>query len=202
MALSRGGIARDRLVGPGSTLGGLAMHAMPHTFVKQVQYGTVTIGNSVATGTATITSVDVNHSLLFFLGSSYDDTESSQARGACRVSLTNATTVTADQSAANTAAEVNSVNFCVIEFYPGVLRSVQRGTISLASDADVDATITAVNTAKAFVNYLGHSSSAATHDNQNFYHKLTLSAATTVNATRGVASSNTAIVGYQVAEFY
>jgi len=160
--------------------------------IKSIQYGTVTLNNQTS-NTATITSVDPNNALILFLGSTYAATTAESNIDFARITLTNATTVTANQ---NTAIANNTiVSFLVVEFYPGILKSVQRGTMSVTTTS----TITAVDTTKAVLFYLGQSTSGSPFDALQLS-RITLTNATTITGTGGVGTNGT--ISWQVAEFY
>lgn len=80
--------------------------------------------------------------------------------------------------------------------YPAGIKSIQTGTITLTAVTSNTATITSVNTAKAFCIFNGGVSSAA--ESNSYAAQLTN--ATTVTAYRS-ASGNTTTVYYTVVEF-
>jgi hypothetical protein len=85
--------------------------------IKSVQRGTITISPSVSSATATVTSVDVNKSLLTHLGQSgYYSSSSTQGISNVRLFLSNGTTITA-----TTYLNPNVVNYVVsyelVEYY-------------------------------------------------------------------------------------
>ena len=85
--------------------------------IKSVQRGTITISSGVSSATATVTSVDVNKSLLTHLGQSgYYTSSSAQGISNVRLFLTNGTTITA-----TTHTNPNAVNYVVsyelVEYY-------------------------------------------------------------------------------------
>lgn len=98
----------------------MTLHVLPPaptTAIKSVQYGTVTLADSVTSNTATITSVAVNKSVVHFLGFSTDSNlVDNQRRWLARVTLTNATTVTASRGSATTTNAM-TVGFVVVEYY-------------------------------------------------------------------------------------
>lgn len=170
------------------------------TIVKSVQYGTITIGNTSLTGTATITTVVPTNALVFFLGLVHQEAADGISVPFSYLQLTNATTVTATraiQPGAGAATPV--IGFCVLEFLPGVIRSIQKGTVTLNAVTSNTATITAVNVAKSILLY-GFESS-----DQNLVTdalaRITLTNATTVTMTR---NNNTGVVvgAFTVVEFY
>jgi hypothetical protein len=108
--------------------------------IKSIQ--TVT---SVDSATTTISSVDINQSFIL----PHVTTDDTNPRLYPYAELTNSTTIswTADASVRGTQVVT------VIEF-DGLLKSVQRGTIAISgSNTTNTATITAVDTSKAFANY-------------------------------------------------
>lgn len=166
------------------------------SLIRSVQRGTITI-TGAATGTATITAVDAANSRIRFLGQTASLNVVDGTKYFARVTLTNATTVTATANA-SPGANSCTVGYEVTEYYPGVLRSVQRGTIS-CTGGSATATIAAVNLQKSELSLLGFSD-ADTSNNNGVVPTLTLTNATTVTASNVVAAQATA--GYEVAEFY
>ena len=84
--------------------------------INSVQYGTVTIASGATSGTATITSVDTSKSVLGFLGfTTAVDSSGVQNRVFPRITLTNATTVTATRDTSDPGKSV-TVSFVVTEF--------------------------------------------------------------------------------------
>lgn len=77
--------------------------------ISSVQYGSVTVTNGNTTGTATISAVDTAKAIVFFLG----DNPAVDATRSARITLTNATTVTATKG--NSSDSVVA-NFCVLEY--------------------------------------------------------------------------------------
>jgi hypothetical protein len=158
--------------------------------IKSVQRGTITITGATS-NTATITAVDVANARLRFLNStqSANDTD---AQSRARIALTNSTTVTAT---VNTSPGADSVvvSFEVTEYYVGVLKRVQRGTVI----GGTTATITAVVPGKTELDYLG-ATSTNIGPGTSTYVRIDLTNSTTVTAT-AVAGAETA--GYQVVEF-
>lgn len=84
------------------------------------------------------------------------------------------------------------------QFLPGSIKSIQRGTIAIASGTSNTATITSVDTAKSILFKLGEYSTETGIN--NVLTALALTNATTITATRG-SSTGTTTVGYQVVEY-
>lgn len=172
--------------------------AYRHSAVKSLQSGTVAISGSATSNTATITAVDPANSLLFNTGQVYTLASTLATINKSRLELTNGTTVTAFRGTGNPSVPV--VFFTVIEFYPGVLKSVQRGQLNLNNVTSVNGTISSVDLTKAGITSLGFSTLGA--DNFDITDAaLTIVNATTVNAQRFTSEASDLIVGYQVAEF-
>jgi hypothetical protein len=167
------------------------------SFVRSVQRGTIAVAAAALTGTATITTVGLTNSLLVFNGSQSDNSLDAMNKALTRVELTNATTVTATR---NTVGEIQTVSYEVIEFWPGVIKQVQRGTITMTTASSATATIDGVTMAKALVEALGFSQTNIDGASV-ILSRLTLTNSTTVTANRTTGTGNVTI-GYQVVEFY
>lgn len=168
------------------------------SLVKAVQTVSIDL-NGTLTNTATITAVDLNNTLLFYLGQTSVGNSTNPSLFAVLV-LTNATTVTATCNS-NSGSTI-PVNGLVLEFMPGVIKSVQRGTITVNSVTSNTATVTAVNVAKAALWMLGFSYATTSIDFATLP-KLALTNATTITATTGQSpAAFNVIASYQLAEFY
>lgn len=87
-----------------------------------------------------------------------------------------------------------------------VIKSIQRGTITLATTASSNtATITSVDTTKSVVQLNGFNSNNSSDSNVAVYlPRVDLTNATTVTANRGITSSlnGTVTINFQVTEYY
>lgn len=167
------------------------------SLVKSVQRGTIAITGATS-NTATITSVDTANTRLRLIGRIYDDGGAGTGTNAqylVRIALTNATTVTASVNT-SPGGSTCTVSFEVVEYVPGVVKSVQRGTVTIGAGT---ATINAVNVSKAELDHLGLTDNAAALTSGGDT-RLTLTNATTVTVAAGVTSAQ--VTGYQVVEFY
>ena len=174
------------------------------SLIRRVQTGAVTVNAASASGTATITAVNVTSAFLVALGvtttyagSGTGDDRVSESQP--RLELTNSTTVTATRDAGTNGTL--TMGFVVLEFVPGVIRSLQRGTISLVNVASNTATITAVNVNKSIV-VPGYWSLTVQSSDNVVFHRVELTNSTTVTAYRDTAGVITATVPYQVIEFF
>lgn len=160
--------------------------------IKSIQRGTIAITGATS-NTATITSVDLPNSVIHFLGCRVTNGGMNASQVMARIELTNATTVTASVFS-SPGAQTNTVSYEVIEYYPGIIKSVQRGTIANSGTA----TITPVDTTKSQLDHLGWVTSltSVTPSAVN----LVLTNATTVTSIYSNGDGGT--VGYQVVEYY
>lgn len=171
-------------------------------FVKNIQTGTIDL-NGVNSNTATITSVDTKNSLLFCPGGPSGAGASNSTSPTiynCTLRLTNATTVTASHAANDANALL--VPFLVVEFYPGVIKSVQIGTADPNGGTSATSTITTVNTGKSVVLSLGATSAAGGAGIATNSWRFTLTNATTVTVNIGQNPGASMPCAYQVVEFY
>lgn len=166
------------------------------SLIQSIQRGTIAITGATS-ATATVAAVQPEHCRLVWLGDTYSDATGSGNTAFVRLALTTSTTVTGTTQTSPGAATV-TVAFELIEYRPGVLKSVQRGTISQPATT---ATITEVDPAKAQVEYLGQtcvSGGAAIVSTQQA--KAVLTNGTTVTVTAGVNDGQ--VTGYQVTEWF
>lgn len=170
--------------------------------IKSIQRGTITIANAALTNTATITSVVPGNTRLVYLG---NNTANSGGGGTgasptqVRIDLTNATTITATRLDTTDAV---IVGYEVMEYWPGVLRSVQRATVTATGAVSGTATLatTLQTITKATIDVLGWNNNTA-FDATNFNAYVALTNTTTVTLTR-IGTSNNMTAGYQVCEWY
>jgi hypothetical protein len=171
------------------------------SIIRSIQRGTIAISSGASSNTATITAVTTANTMLLYNGNSSDDASGDNpSRAQARITLTNSTTITATRGA--TTNNIPAVNYSAVEFFPGIVNSIQRGTITIADgDTDQAATITSVNTAKAEVFFLGQSSDIATETAAIRQVRVRLSSATEVIAERTGTVTGAVTVSYQVVEF-
>lgn len=168
-----------------------------HSLVKSVQ--AVSVSASGPSNIATLAiPVDTSNCILFFAEMSVS-TGGAVVDAAIYAQLTSSTTVTFT----HTSAGVNSTGYAtVVEFWPGVIRSVQRGTVTISgTNGSGTATISAVG-ATAFVNMTGFDTNLSTVDT---FTSVVLTNSTTVTAQRGnggAVTSSTSIAAFEVVEFY
>jgi hypothetical protein len=155
--------------------------------------------NSTLTTTQTITSVNVNNSMLIYSGSHNGNTATS-AIDQQYVTLTNATTVTIASGVAN--SDAIKCNFWVVEFVAGVLsQNAQRGTIALSAVTSNTATITSATTTQTLCNYCGFTTSiSAVTSLATVLPNITQTNATTLTAAKNTGTGLTT-VSYEALTF-
>lgn len=172
--------------------------------VMSIQRGTVTIAAAATSGTATITAVDLTTTRLRFLGSITTDSADSGTNPETyyvRIALTNGTTITATRDTADgTYGRV--VRFEVTQYYPGVIKRVQRDIVTVSAGTSGTTTITTANTLKTEIDYLGHTMHANATTANVMGADVAITNATTVTATIGNVASVPVVIGFQATEFY
>ena len=170
--------------------------------IKSIQRGTINLQGATS-NTATITAVTTANSVLSIAGRSSDDTTGGPGQSnysMIRGELTNSTTVTAYRITDDGVGASPIIPFEVVEYYSGVIRSIQRGTITLNASTSGTATITSVTTGKTQLYFLGATVNATGYSVWA-HPKLVLTNATTVTASVGGIPGADVVVGYQAVEF-
>lgn len=167
------------------------------SLVVSVQRGTVTIATSQTAGTATITTVVMTNSRLRYLGATCITGNATADIANARLTFTNETTITATRNTSDVTATV-TVSFEVIEYLPGTIKRVQRGTVATGSSS----AITEVNPAKAELDWLGFTSTDTTsNSNQTaLMPRVALASGTSVSSVDG-GGTITQLSGWQVVEW-
>lgn len=173
------------------------------SLIRSIQRATITVANGALTNTATLSPAVVpGNSRLVHLGNtSVNGGGGGSGAGPTelRLTFTDGTTITATRTDTTDDAVVS---FEVIEYWPGVLRSVQRGTIALAGAASNTGALSPAlqSTSKATLDYLGCSGSVA-FSADNFLARMVLTNTTTVTYTR-IGTNGTLTGGFQVVEWW
>lgn len=185
-----------RLVGPLAAAGMVALWGQS-SLIRSIQRGMIDLGGATS-ATATVTAVSLLNSRLRFLSVDNNWNSGPQLQYEMpRLELTNETTITATRFAVG--GLVARVNWELTEYAPGVLKAVQRGTISIGSGAaTATATITGVDTAKTEMDFLGFSTDATT--DESGWARVELTNGTTVTSTRRGTGAFTTILSFQAVE--
>jgi len=132
--------------------------------IESIQTGYIDVVNGTSSNTATISSVDMDKSMLMW-GGQYPLGNLNLFRYAFfYIRLTDATTVTAVRQGTGAAGTMR-VRYTVVEFSGGI-NSIQRGVLANSQySTTADATITEVDTDKAFVNFCGWNQSNESYEN-------------------------------------
>ena len=170
--------------------------------IKSVQNGSVFLDGTNAT--TTITAVDTTNSVLLWTGQKADTGGNYQIEDIfAKIELTNGTTITGSRIGG--ASDV-VVEFQLIEFVPGVVKSNQTGSVLMESATTDTKTINSVNTNKcmfAFQGYTVEQKQDITGQEDNAFCTLQLTDSTTVTGERYAGAGGIPAVGnFQVVEFY
>jgi hypothetical protein len=173
--------------------------------IKSIQTGTMDL-NNLTSQTATITAVDINNSMLIFNGVvATTDGANNDDRAFCyNITLTNATTVTGAINLASALSRI--ISFTVLEFYPGIIKSIQRGTITTGAGSNIQtSTITTVNVNKSICSFLGVTTSYSNNTGSMFANRhhcsMVLTNSTTVTLTTG-GNDSQRTGSYEIIEYY
>lgn len=164
--------------------------------ITRIQKVSIGIASGSTSNTATITSVNTANTLIIFNGNQTSQATATNINSCvARVTLTDATTVTATRGASNT--DTVTIRCTVIEFSTGV-NSIQYGTVSIAAaSTSGTATISSVGS-NAFIHWLGSSITTASSSYSNSQAILSFSG-TTVTATTGSAFADM-VIGFVVCD--
>ena len=186
------------LLGP-QGMGGMVSLWGASSLIKNVQHGSTNIGTA-ASGTTTITAVNLDNSFILFQGGYNNNTGSMTSyinQTYCR--LSDSTTVTAGRYTSSGVSNV--IGWMVVEFVPGVIKSCQRLTIVVNNGSQTtNTTITGVNRGKTFLSF-GNTYAEQTVADTNNYGLQLFSNDTTVTVTRSGSATGLAMY-LEVVEFY
>lgn len=171
----------------------------PGILNSSTQAGTITI-SSGSSATGTISAVTPGQALVV-ANFTYQGNAGSTGLISANATLTNGTTITATIN--GSASQPTTIYYTVVEFKAINIRSMNRGTITIATSATSNtAAITAVNINKAITNYTGSTSAGSTNPATSSA-AISLANATTPTATREASSGSlTLTVGYEILEFF
>ena len=181
----------------GSITTGFCLLEFQPGILKSNQQTFVSIGSGVATGTTTISSVNLSQAMIMFGGFRSNAFQADLPR----LTLTNSTTLTATRN--NTPANTCALRFNVVEFNINFIRSIQRGESLKGTSTDpFNVTISSVNRAKAFSNFLAWSTDngAANVDYTTATQSLTSSTNLQFDCN-GTSGSVTTTYSWEVVEF-
>jgi hypothetical protein len=163
--------------------------------VASVQPRAVTLTSANTSDTDTITSVTTGRTLLLYNGVT---TGNVGLENFCyNLELTGATQITLRRTGTSTTTK--TVYYTALEFASGVVSSLQRGTLAVASATSADATISSVSTSAAICHMPGFSTNATSMAER--FASAKLQGATAVRGERGAAGTTTSTVGYEVIVF-
>ena len=192
------------LLGP-QGMGGMVSLWGASSLIRSVQTGTINVSSPSVTATATVSSIVLENTIMFCWFTTQANTISDSRTSYVRGELTNTTTVTAYINA--NAGFTSVLKFLLMEFAPGVIKSIQRGTAAVpAASTSHNVTITTVDPLKCFASILGSTVDVNTLEAYE-PNKCWLSSLVTSNTNIAIARNNamtSAIFtsGYQLVEFF
>jgi hypothetical protein len=179
-------------------MGGMVSLWGASSLIKSVQRGNISLtGVDIATGT--INAVVTENSVLSWLSSNNGGADPNSQLCQIRIFLTNATTITVTRQSITNNLDAS---YEVIEFLPCVLKSIQRGPITINNGSGTStATITAVDPNKSLLMWLGTQVQNVSGNANDTYNRLNSTNATTITVTRS-GSTNANVTAYQVLEYF
>lgn len=185
------------LIGP-QGMGGLVSSWGASSLFKSIQTGTRNM-QSATTVNETISAVDTNNAICLTRGSQYTTDADANDHTFYYARLASSTLV--EMVRVGGGSGTITCTYTVLEFRPGLIKSLQAGTITLGGGQTSNtATITSVDTGKSVCLWAGNANAAGSSQ-ASAYGTLTLTNATTVTVARntGVAGIVTA---YVIVEFF
>ena len=161
--------------------------------------------SGTASAAVTIAAVDTANTIVLFGNNSFSAYNDTKQYWFARVSAISPTSVT---FTVNTGGGGAVAKASVLEFVPGVIKSIQYSTIAFTTETPTKTgTITAVDTAKSVVLFMGTTSNDNTGGypaGNNNMCSVILTNSTTVTAQRGEywAAGGSPTVGFCVVEFF
>lgn len=152
------------------------------SLIKSIQSGAAS-WSAAYTTTATISSVDVNNTYIACVGMTNGGVDD-QGMFA-RPTLTNSTTITFTSN--NNGPNGKTYYWFAIEYMPGVVKSIQQGSMNFSSTGTPTATISSVRVGKAFLVWQCYQAPSPLSGvaSYNYIPGLTLTNATTVTGQIG-----------------
>ncbi len=166
------------------------------TAVSSVQQRNIALLGTSLAESDSITPVNTGRTILIDNGCASTTTA---ARGRShRYELTGTSVVSITRE--STTGLTRNVGFTVVEFQPGILEAIRRGSLQLDSIASDEETINSVVSERAFIQLTGYSTNTNTGYDA-ILPALTLEGDTTIEAVKATAGSVSSTPGYEVIQF-
>ena len=171
------------------------------SFIKSIQTGTIEL-NGLTTATGTIAAVNMNNALLLWGGVANASVAEQANQVGIRLTLTNATTVTATRIA--TEAVGCLVRYLVMELNPGIIKQIQRFPgVDINGGVAVTQALTTVNTRKSFPLHLGTTYNSANDSVAALLQvAVTITSATVATLTIGSNPGAACLTSFDVIELF
>lgn len=167
--------------------------------VKSMQPRSVTISGTSGSTNDTITAVSLNNAFTVYGGTLTNSTSSIDSM--TDIQLTASTTVALTRGYSTSISR--TINYTVVEFFDGVLKSIQRQKTSMTTGTSGTSTVSSVNTTKAVVYWNGQNINSSTATLRSALVSDSLTNATTITGTRGFSATGAPTsVASDLLEFY
>ena len=179
----------------------LGFNAFTQTVAIIVSVQSFSITVTTTSNTQTITAVTPATASIFYNGQTTNDSYAAGASmdlSAGMVVLTNGTTLTATKN--TTGTYTCTVNGFIVDWNPGIVFSVQRGTVTMTTSTSQTQAITSITVNQSAVMYCGFNTTYGGAVMSYTWPQITITAANQVTAARGAALNNVT-VSYEVTTF-
>jgi len=186
-------MSKRRLPGPAG-MSGMVSLSGASSLIKSIQRGQLFVGLGLSSATATLSpAVDVANARIRLLGYSLSAGDTNNTLAA-RLTLTSSTVVTLSTNT-NTNTAYPYCSWEVVEYMPGVIKSIQRDTVA----GNGTKAITTVNVQKTELDYLGCTGSDG-NTNVTSLGRVALTSSILVTGNGAGGANDT--LGFQVVEFF
>ena len=187
-------------------MGGMVSLWGASSLIRSRQQGNTSIGAGSSTVDTTITAIDMANTILVHEGWYHNITNGARPRDSwVRIKLLNSTTVRVIQDTAGSGVD-GVVYWTVLQFAPGVIRQIQRNSVTIGSGTGTGTTgISEIDLAKSLLiyngwTYTGNEAYSST-DPKNWLVFMYASSSTVVTAARP-GTSNNVNLEFEMVEFF
>lgn len=172
-----------------------------HSLVQSIQHAVITIAAGATVGTATIEPVNTAKTSLHWGNQRSAEATLNPAEDLARVTLTDATTITATRNTAN-ASDSCIIAVDAVQWQPWAVTNVIYDTVTSSAGTQADKAISSVNTGRSVCIYLGQSTDRTLYNVIRDSLTIFLQSSTNVRLNRGSFTAGDNITaGFCVIEF-
>ncbi len=187
-------------------MGGMVSLWGASSLIRSRQQGNTSIGAGSSTVDTTITAIDMANTILVHEGWYHNITNGARPRDSwVRIKLLNSTTVRVIQDTAGSSVD-GVVYWTVLQFAPGVIRQIQRNSVTIGSGTGTGTTgISEIDLAKSLLIYNGWTYTGteaySSTDPKNWLVFMYASSSTVVTAARP-GTGNSVNLEFEMVEFF